>query len=190
MPNNTDISTLITELRRRVGLSQEKLATRLRVSLPTINRWEKGKTKPDLLALHAIEVFIQQLGAQYQDLCKRYFPDEAGTAPQAKAAEIPIRVPRKRKTTRNDPGSTEPNGGNGSVLDTKSMEGLLWKAACSIRGEKDAPKFKDYILPLVFIKRLSDVFEDEIARLTETYEDKETARTALEAGSSVLVIVC
>ena len=26
----------------------------------------------------------------------------------------------------------------------------------------DAPKFKDYILPLVFVKRMSDVFDDEI----------------------------
>ena len=42
-------------------------------------------------------------------------------------------------------------------MDNRSMEGMLWKAACSIRGEKDAPKFKDYILPLIFIKRLSDV---------------------------------
>ena len=66
------------------------------------------------------------------------------------------------------------------------MEGLLWKAACSIRGEKDAPKFKDYILPLVFIKRLSDVFEDEIVRLTETYGDEETARTVLEADPSLV----
>ena len=39
------------------------------------------------------------------------------------------------------------------------MEGMLWKAACSIRGEKDAPKFKDYLLPLLFLKRLSDVKE-------------------------------
>ena len=51
------------------------------------------------------------------------------------------------------------------LLTTKSMEQMLWSAACSIRGEKDAPKFKDYILPLVFIKRLSDVFEDEVLRL-------------------------
>jgi type I restriction enzyme M protein len=29
----------------------------------------------------------------------------------------------------------------------------------------DAPKFKDYILPLVFLKRLSDVFEDEVKEL-------------------------
>ena len=34
-----------------------------------------------------------------------------------------------------------------------------------IRGPLDAPKFKDYTLPLVFLKRLSDVFDDEVARL-------------------------
>ncbi len=38
----------------------------------------------------------------------------------------------------------------------------LWDAACQIRGAMDAPKFKDVILALVFLKRLSDVFEDEI----------------------------
>ena len=46
---------------------------------------------------------------------------------------------------------------------------MLWDAACSIRGEKDAPKFKDYLLPLLFLKRLSDVFDDEIDRLAEEY---------------------
>jgi type I restriction enzyme M protein len=66
------------------------------------------------------------------------------------------------------------------------MEGMLWKAACGIRGEKDAPKFKDYILPLVFVKRLSDVFEDEIARLVDLYGDEETARTVIEADHSLV----
>jgi hypothetical protein len=28
----------------------------------------------------------------------------------------------------------------------KSIEQWLWDAACSIRGAKDAPKYKDYIL--------------------------------------------
>jgi len=32
----------------------------------------------------------------------------------------------------------------------KSLESWIWDAACSIRGAKDAPKFKDYILPLIF----------------------------------------
>jgi predicted metal-dependent hydrolase len=41
---------------------------------------------------------------------------------------------------------------------------MLWDAACSIRGAKDAPKYKDHILPLVFVKRLCDVYDDEINR--------------------------
>jgi type I restriction enzyme M protein len=39
----------------------------------------------------------------------------------------------------------------------KSLESWIWDAACSIRGAKDAPKFKDYILPLIFTKRLCDL---------------------------------
>ncbi|MDO9465361.1 MAG: class I SAM-dependent DNA methyltransferase [bacterium] len=61
------------------------------------------------------------------------------------------------------------------MLDIKTLETWLWNAACSIRGAVDAPKFKDYILPLIFVKRLSDVFEDEIKRLSEEFGDGETA---------------
>ena len=47
----------------------------------------------------------------------------------------------------------------------KSLESWIWDAACSIRGAKDAPKFKDYILPPIFTKRLCDVFDDELNRI-------------------------
>ncbi len=72
------------------------------------------------------------------------------------------------------------------LLATKSMEQMLWNAACSIRGEQDAPKFKDYILPLIFIKRLSDVFEDEVDRLAETYGDTETALSLIEVDHGLV----
>src|SRR4051812_18516113 len=49
----------------------------------------------------------------------------------------------------------------------KSLETWIWDAACSIRGAKDAPKYKDFILPLVFTKRLCDVFDDELDRIAE-----------------------
>src|SRR6266498_1554216 len=61
------------------------------------------------------------------------------------------------------------------TLDVSALEQWLWDAACVIRGPLDAPKFKDYILPLVFLKRLSDVFEDEVARLAE-YLGKDAPR--------------
>jgi type I restriction enzyme M protein len=54
---------------------------------------------------------------------------------------------------------TEQNG--------KSLESWIWNAACSIRGAKDAPKFKEFILPLIFTKRLCDVFDDEINRIAQ-----------------------
>jgi type I restriction enzyme M protein len=66
------------------------------------------------------------------------------------------------------------------------MEQMLWDAACSIRGEKDAAKFKDYLLPLLFLKRLSDVFDDEIARLAEDYGDRDTALEIAEGDHSLL----
>ncbi|WP_027881933.1 type I restriction-modification system subunit M [Meiothermus rufus] len=50
-------------------------------------------------------------------------------------------------------------------MNLKDLETWLWDAACAIRGPVDAAKFKDYILPLIFLKRLSDVFEDEVERL-------------------------
>ena len=49
----------------------------------------------------------------------------------------------------------------------KSLESWIWDAACSIRGAKDAPKFKEFILPLIFAKRLCDVFDDELNRIAK-----------------------
>ena len=51
--------------------------------------------------------------------------------------------------------------------DDKSLESWIWDAACSIRGAQDAPKYKDFILPLIFVKRLCDVFDDEINRIAQ-----------------------
>ena len=51
-----------------------------------------------------------------------------------------------------------------------SLESWLWEAACSIRGEIEAPKYKDFIIPLVFLKRLDDVFEDELLIISDSRE--------------------
>ena len=34
-------------------------------------------------------------------------------------------------------------------LDISTLENWLWEAACKIRGEIDAPKYKDYILGIL-----------------------------------------
>jgi len=61
-------------------------------------------------------------------------------------------------------------------LDISTLENWLWEAACSIRGPVDAPKYKDYIIPLIFYKRLCDVYEDEIRRLADEFGSKEVAK--------------
>jgi type I restriction enzyme M protein len=68
----------------------------------------------------------------------------------------------------------------GRKLDVSALESWLWEAACTIRGPLDAPKFKDYILPLIFLKRLSDVFDDEIAHLAHEFGDEATAAKLVE----------
>ena len=66
-------------------------------------------------------------------------------------------------------------------LDISTLETWLWDAACVIRGATDAPKFKDFILPLIFYKRLSDVFDNEVANLVEAYGgDEEGTRELID----------
>ncbi len=72
------------------------------------------------------------------------------------------------------------NHGMTSKLDISALESWLWEAACQIRGPLDAPKFKDYILPLVFLKRLSDVFEDEIRHLADEFGDEKKTLKLVE----------
>ena len=182
MASDVQFPELIRELRTRLGLSQEKLAAQLRVSFPTVNRWEKGKNQPDAAVRHSIAQLIQSRGPDFQDLYDRLTGENGVSESVSPSPASPIRRGRRKKAT--DEGITA--NGDGKVMDNRSMEGMLWKAACSIRGEKDAPKFKDYILPLVFIKRLSDVYEDEIARLAEEFGDEETARTVLDADPTLV----
>jgi type I restriction enzyme M protein len=69
----------------------------------------------------------------------------------------------------------------GERLDISLLETWLWDAACAIRGATDAPKFKDFILPLIFFKRLSDVFDDEFTGQEKEFGDAEIAREVIKA---------
>lgn len=68
----------------------------------------------------------------------------------------------------------------------KSLEQWLWDAACSIRGAKDAPKYKDYILPLVFAKRLCDVFDDELNRIAKEVGGRAKAFKLVERDKKLV----
>lgn len=156
----SDSPQLLRAIRAKLDLTQEQLAERLGVSFATVNRWEGGTNAPQKAARQTIEALALEAGINPQEGTRDLFDAAAG-------------VTRRRR-------------GVAAAPTTKPMEQMLWDAACSIRGEKDAPKFKDYLLPLLFLKRLSDVFDDEVGRLAEEYGDRATALEIAEADHSLL----
>lgn len=57
------------------------------------------------------------------------------------------------------------------------LESHLWESANILRGPVDAADFKTYIFPLLFFKRISDVYYEEYAEaLAESGGDEEYAR--------------
>jgi len=160
MTEIASVPATLRAIRAGLDLTQQQLADRLGVAFATVNRWEGGVTKPQKAARTAIAALAAEAEIDPSELST----DEVESAK---------RITRRRKRRSAEP-STQP------------MEQMLWDAACSIRGEKDAPKFKDYLLPLLFLKRLSDVFDDEIERLAEEYGDREVAQRIAEEDHKLL----
>lgn len=161
MTQSHAIAATLRAIRAKLDLTQEQLAERLGVSFATVNRWEGSTNLPQKAARATIAALAESAGVDMDDAA----PDDIDAA---------------EKVTRRRAGSRS------TTQSTKSMEQMLWDAACSIRGEKDAAKFKDYLLPLLFLKRLSDVFDDEIARLAEEYGDRDTALEIAEDDHELL----
>lgn len=57
----------------------------------------------------------------------------------------------------------------------RELESYLWGAAIVLRGLIDAGDYKQYIFPLVFLKRISDVYDEEHAAAMATYGDEVLA---------------
>lgn len=61
----------------------------------------------------------------------------------------------------------------------QQLEKYLWGAATQLRGTIDAGDYKQYIFPLLFFKRICDVYDEEYERaLTESEGDLEYAAFA------------
>ncbi|MEI8021646.1 MAG: type I restriction-modification system subunit M N-terminal domain-containing protein, partial [Schlesneria sp.] len=61
-------------------------------------------------------------------------------------------------------------------LDLSTLSNHLWESANILRGPVDAADFKTYIFPLLFFKRISDVFDEEVTdALDESGGDQQYA---------------
>lgn len=76
MNEQTELAPLVREVRKRLGLTQEKFAARLGVTFPTINRWENGRVKPSPMGVKHLKDFVQEMGKAGEDLMKKYFGEE------------------------------------------------------------------------------------------------------------------
>lgn len=56
---------------------------------------------------------------------------------------------------------------NQEYLTKAQLESYLWGAATLLRGLIDAGDYKQFIFPLLFFKRLCDVYDEESAQLRE-----------------------
>jgi type I restriction enzyme M protein len=63
----------------------------------------------------------------------------------------------------------------GGTLTVEKLEGYLWSAADILRGSIDSSDYKNFIFGLLFVKRLSDRFDEECEALVAEGADPEDA---------------
>ena len=64
------------------------------------------------------------------------------------AVKVRKKQPRKKKAAEQRVATISLPALAEEHMDVSTLETWLWDAACAIRGAADAPKFKDFILPV------------------------------------------
>lgn len=55
-----ELAGKMRELRSKLGLTQEQFPAKLCVTFSTVNRWERGKSKPSPLAMRQIKELMER----------------------------------------------------------------------------------------------------------------------------------
>src|SRR5215472_3496858 len=67
-----------------------------------------------------------------------------------------------------------------AVMSKEQIENIVWRACDTFRGAVDPSEYKNYILTMLFLKYMSDVWKDKQQEYQEKYKgDKERVKRAL-----------
>ena len=137
----SEFASWLVATRKQKKLSQAQLAERVGVSQAQVSQWESGKAEPKTDVLKQLE---KVLGAPPRG--------SKGAPPPARSSEPP-----------SNGRSSKPNGSNGAAV--LGFEQKLWEAADKLRGSMDPGEYKHVVLGLIFLKYISDAFDERYAEL-------------------------
>ena len=63
----------LKSIRQHCFLSQEAFARELNVSFSSVNRWESGRAKPNMVAMKNIKAFCEAHSIDFSNLEKEWF---------------------------------------------------------------------------------------------------------------------
>jgi transcriptional regulator with XRE-family HTH domain len=171
--------------RQQRGWTQAALGEKVGAHQAQVSQWETGKAEPSKDQLARLHELFGDGGGQARDV-----ESAAGKTASRKSSEVqqlsllsedvPEPEPAEGRPARpSEPGRKVQAGraagkGNGSANGVSlGFEARLWQAADVLRGNMDPSEYKHVVLGLLFLKYISDAFEERREQLRQAIADPE-----------------